>query len=147
MAKQWKQCHCPEFSVGWPHAALLLPWLLHSASSLADFHANPSSLSILPVACLSQSACPEPACSLHHRAPGCVCRERWGWEMGALLKMECSRVSLTSRCRPGQGSGLLPGSPVHSPDKNAGVGSHPLFQGIFLTQGSNSCIAGRFLTI
>ena len=33
----------------------------------------------------------------------------------------------------------LPGTSVQgdSPDKNAGVGSHSLLQGIFLTQGSN----------
>ena len=36
----------------------------------------------------------------------------------------------------------LPGSSVHgdSPGKNTGVGCHALFQGIFLTQGLNSCI-------
>ena len=39
--------------------------------------------------------------------------------------------------------------PWNSPGKNTGVGSHPLVQGIFLTQGSNlvSCVAGRFSTI
>ena len=100
---------CPEFSVGWPHAALLLPWLLHSASSLADFHANPSSLSILPVACLSQSACPEPACSLHHRAPGCVCRERWGWEMGVLALGPAPAPEVT----PPAAFRLVPNFPLH----------------------------------
>ena len=42
-----------------------------------------------------------------------------------------------------------PGSSVHSPGKNTGVGCHALLQGIFSTQGSNciycvSCIAGGF---
>ena len=37
-----------------------------------------------------------------------------------------------------------PGSPVHrdSPGKNIGVGCHALFQGIFLTQGSNLLLLG-----
>ena len=46
-----------------------------------------------------------------------------------------------------------PGSSVHgdSPGKNTGVGCFLLLQGIFLTQGLNSCLmfpalAGRFLT-
>jgi len=30
--------------------------------------------------------------------------------------------------------------PWNSPGKNAGFGCHDLFQGIFLTQGSNSCL-------
>ena len=36
--------------------------------------------------------------------------------------------------------------PWDSPDKNTGVGSHSLLQGIFPTQGQNcvSCIAGSF---
>ena len=34
--------------------------------------------------------------------------------------------------------------PWNSSVKNMGVGCHSLFQGIFLTQGSNSCIVGRF---
>ena len=36
----------------------------------------------------------------------------------------------------------LPGSSVHgdSPGKNIGMGCHALLQGIFLTQGSNSCL-------
>ena len=40
-------------------------------------------------------------------------------------------------------------SPWNSPDKNTGVGSHSLLQGVFPTQGSNpvSCIAGRFFTV
>ena len=39
-------------------------------------------------------------------------------------------------------------SPWNSPGQNTGVGSLPLLQGIFPTQGSNqvSCIAGRFFT-
>ena len=39
--------------------------------------------------------------------------------------------------------------PWDSPDKNTGVGSNSLLQGIFLTQGLNrvSWIAGRFFTI
>ena len=38
-----------------------------------------------------------------------------------------------------------PGSSVHgdSPRKNAGMGCHALFQGIFPTQGSNSCLPHR----
>ena len=38
--------------------------------------------------------------------------------------------------------------PWDSSGKNAGVGCHFFFQGIFLTQGLNSCfvIAGRFFT-
>ena len=36
----------------------------------------------------------------------------------------------------------LPGSPVHgnSPGKNTGVGCHAFLQGMFPTQGSNSCL-------
>ena len=36
----------------------------------------------------------------------------------------------------------LPGSSVHgdSPGKNTGVDCHALLQGIFLNQGSNSCL-------
>ena len=45
----------------------------------------------------------------------------------------------------------MPGSSVHetSPGKNSGVGSHSLFQGIFLTQGSNPCLlhSGIFFTV
>ena len=39
-------------------------------------------------------------------------------------------------------------SPWNSPGQNTGVGSLPLLQGIFPTQGSNqvSCIAGGFFT-
>ena len=42
----------------------------------------------------------------------------------------------------------LPGSSVHgdSPGKNTGVGCHALFQGIFLTQGSNLCLMSPELT-
>ena len=39
--------------------------------------------------------------------------------------------------------------PLDSPDKNTRVGCHALLQGIFPTQGSNTCLemAGRFFTI
>jgi len=44
-----------------------------------------------------------------------------------------------------------PGPSVHgdSPDKNTGVGSHFILQGIYLTQGLNPglCTAGRFFPI
>ena len=45
----------------------------------------------------------------------------------------------------------LPGSSVHSPDKNTGVDCHALFQGIFPTQGSypqslmSACIGRQVL--
>ena len=47
----------------------------------------------------------------------------------------------------------LPGSSIHGifPSKNTRVGCHVLLQGIFPTQGSNSCLlfscTGRFFTI
>ena len=43
----------------------------------------------------------------------------------------------------------LPGSSAHFPNKNTGVGSLSLLQGIFLTQGWNPGlhIAGRFFTV
>ena len=39
--------------------------------------------------------------------------------------------------------------PWNSPGKNTGVGSHSLFQGIFLTQGSNTRLlhSRRFFTV
>ena len=51
-----------------------------------------------------------------------------------------------------QPNGLSPAwllSPLDSPGKSTGMGSHSLLQGIFLTQGSNQvcCTAGRFFTI
>ena len=43
----------------------------------------------------------------------------------------------------------LPGTSVHgdSPGKNIGVGFHALFQGIFLTQGSNPCLISPELAV
>ena len=46
--------------------------------------------------------------------------------------------SCLTLCDPMNHSPLL--GPWNSPGKNTGVGNHSLLQGIFLTQGSNSCL-------
>ena len=50
-----------------------------------------------------------------------------------LITKQCLTLCDTMGCNP-------PGSSVHSPVKNTGVGCHFFIQGIFLTQGSNLCL-------
>ena len=70
----------------------------------------------------------------------------WSWQARQGLQ-----AGGTINCGSGQVSFWLARllCPWNSPGKNTGVGSHPLFQGIFLTQGLNLvfCIVGRFFTI
>ena len=75
-------------------------------------------------------------------------------ELDFCLLQSCMHAKLLQLCmtlRPMDYS--LPDSSVYgdSPDKNAGVGCHALFQGIFPTQGSNlhlmsPALAGKFFT-
>ena len=62
--------------------------------------------------------------------------------MHAQLLQSCPALCNSMDCTP-------PGSSVHgeSPGKNTGVGCFALLQGIFLTQGLNPDIAGRFFTV
>ena len=62
------------------------------------------------------------------------------------MRLLLRRFSLPNSVRP---HGLQPARLLHpgdSPGKNTGVGGHVLLQGIFPTQESISCIAGRIFT-
>ena len=63
----------------------------------------------------------------------------WWWQLvGGCESESVSRSVVSNSLQP---QGLLPTKllcPWNSPGKNTGVGSYSLFQGIFLTQGSNT---------
>ena len=64
--------------------------------------------------------------------------------MGSLFGMQCVLVAQSYLTLGDPRDCSPPGSSVlgDSPGKNTGVGCHALLQGIFLTQGSNTCLLG-----
>ena len=77
---------------------------------------------------------------------GWVAGEKKAWNIAPWKKEKCQLLSLVPLfVTPWTTAHQAPLS-MGSPGKNTGVGSHSLFQGIFLAQGLN-CTAHRFFTI
>ena len=78
--------------------------------------------------------------SVNNRVCVCVCVCVYSCARAQLLQ------SCLTLCNP---MDYPPGSSVHGdfPGKSNGVGHHFLFQGIFLTQGSNQCLFFFFVII
>ena len=106
---------------------------------------------------ITEAADMDSFCSSHKYMENLVCFRHWSMHWGysreqkrqkylpswTLYHGENESVVIQlcpTLCHPMDCS--LPGSSVYwdSPDKNAGVGCHILLQGIFLTQGWNSCL-------